>query len=240
MKFSIVLSGIIFFQSVFSNKVAANNIDSPLLVRRCADFSITGNGSNAEWQKAPWVALTKIDSGGKEDKTQFKIMYSSKGIYVLFKGDDEKITSKFLHDGDDLFDADVFEVFFHPVPSTPIYFEYEVSPLSKELVLLITNKNGNFSAWLPWYKVEKRVKKKVIITGGKMKNNSPSTSWSAELFFPYQLVDPLVAASPASGTKWNANFCRLDYDSGKMIKFSWSPVKVAFHEFERYRSIQFE
>jgi hypothetical protein len=55
---------------------------------------------------------TKIDSGGKEDKTQFKIMYSSKGIYVLFKGDDEKITSKFLHDGDYLFDADVFEVFF--------------------------------------------------------------------------------------------------------------------------------
>ena len=240
MKLSAVLLSVVFFHLAFVHKVTANNSDSPLVVRKCIDFTITGKGDNPEWQKTPWVSLTKIDTGGKEDKTQFKIMYSPTGIYVLFNGDDEKITSNFQHDGDDLFDADVFEVFFHPVPSTPIYFEYEVSPLDKELVLLITNKKGKFSAWLPWYKVEKRAQKKVIITGGKMIPNAPSKAWAAELFFPYQLIDPLVAESPKSGMRWNANFCRLDYDSGKMIKFSWSPIKVAFHEFEKYRSIQFE
>ena len=214
--------------------------DSSFLVRKCEDFTVTGKGDNVAWQKTTWNALTKIDSGGKENKTQFKIMYSPTGIYVLFEGDDSKITSNFQHDGDDLFDADVFEVFFHPMPTSPIYFEYEVSPLGKELVLLITNKNGKMSAWLPWYRIEKRVQKKVVIVGGKMKPNSPSKSWSAEIFFPYQLIDPITDTMPTSGMKWNANFCRLDYDTGKIIKFSWSPIKVAFHEFEKYRSIQFE
>ena len=93
--------------------------------------------------------LNKIDNGGKEDKTQFKILYSPTGLYVLFNGDDEKITSAFKNDFEDLFQADVFEVFFHPNPVEPIYFEYEVSPLDKELVLLILNMNGKSGAWGP-------------------------------------------------------------------------------------------
>ena len=240
MKLLALLFTIIIYHTASANNLIVKNPDSPLIVRRCMDFRVTGKGDNAEWQKTQWVSLTKIDSGGKEDKTHFKVMYSPTGIYVLFNGDDEKITSNFKHDGDDLFDADVFEVFFHPVPSSPMYFEYEINPLGKELVLLITNKNGKFSAWLPWYKVEKKAEKKVMITGGKMKSNSPSKAWAAEIFFPYQLIDPLAAEQPTSGMRWNANFCRLDYDSGKMIKWSWSPIKVAFHEFEKYRSIQFE
>ena len=237
MKISILQ--IIIISLTFITKLEAQT-DSSLLVRKCEDFTVTGKGDNSAWQKTTWNALTKIDAGGKENKTQFKVMYSPTGIYVLFEGDDSKITSNFQHDGDDLFDADVFEVFFHPIPTSPIYFEYEVSPLGKELVLLITNKNGKMSAWLPWYRIEKRVQKKVVIVGGKMKPNSPSKSWSAEIFFPYQLIDPITDTMPTSGMKWNANFCRLDYDTGKIIKFSWSPIKVAFHEFEKYRSIQFE
>jgi Carbohydrate family 9 binding domain-like len=238
MRNYILLITLIFYQS-FIVKTKAQT-DSSLLVKRCIDFNMTGKGNNPEWQKATWTRLTKIDSGGKENKTQFKIMYSQTGVYVLFEGDDSKITSKFNHDGDDLYDADVFEVFLHPIPTSPLYFEYEINPLGKELVLLITNKNGKFSAWLPWYRVEKHAHKKVFINGGKMKHGSPSKSWSAEIFLPFQLIDPLVAEAPVSGSRWNANFCRLDYDSGKMIKFSWSPIKEAFHEFEKYRSIKFE
>lgn len=213
---------------------------SPLLVKKCVDFGITGKGNHHEWEKTTWTRLSKIDAYGDEQKTEFKVMYSPTGLYVVFRGDDNKITSAYQNDGDDLYDADVFEVFLHPDPSSPMYYEYEISPLEKELILLITNKNGKFSAWLPWYKVEKRTTKKVIIEGGKMENGSPSKSWSAEIFMPYQLVNPTVAEAPKSGTKWNANFCRLDYDSGKMVKFSWSPIKTAFHEFEKFKTIIFE
>ena len=168
-------------------------------------------------------------------------MYSSTGIYVLFHGDDEKISSDFKNDFENLFEADVFEVFFHPEPSQPIYLEYEISPMEKELVLLFHHMNGKFSGWAPWpYTGNKKVIKKVAVDGGKMNPDAAIAGWSAELFFPYQLFAALKNVPPVSGMRWNANFCRLDYDSGKMIKWSWSPVEVSFHEFNKYYSLQFE
>lgn len=212
----------------------------PLPVKRCTDFAITGKGENAEWQKTNWINLHQIDEG-KEYETKYKILYSVKGIYVLFSGEDERITSTFENDFDNLFNADVFEVFFHPDPSTPLYFEYEISPLNKELVLLIPNLKGGAYGWTPWhYSGERKVKKNVHLEGGQMQPGAVIRSWSAELFFPYSLLSPLSNIPPESGTIWNANFCRLDYDSGSMIKWSWSPVEQSFHEFKKFRSIRFE
>jgi hypothetical protein len=48
--------------------------DTPLIVHRCTDFTVTGKGENPEWQKAQWVALNKIDKGGKEYESKFKIL----------------------------------------------------------------------------------------------------------------------------------------------------------------------
>lgn len=213
---------------------------NPLPVKHCNDFAITGKGENTEWNKTSWVILQQLDTG-KLYESRFKVMYSSTGIYVLFSGEDEKITSNFRNDFDNLFNADVFEVFFHPDPATPLYFEYEISPLNKELVLLIPNLNGRAYGWTPWhYTGERKVKKNVNIKGGAMEPGAAIHSWSAELFFPYSLLNPLPNNPPASGTIWNANFCRLDYDTGRMIKWSWSPVESSFHEFKKFRSIRFE
>jgi hypothetical protein len=64
--------------------------------------------------------------------------------------------------------------------------------------------------------------------------------WSAELFIPFALLSPLQNTPPSKGTVWHANFCRLDYDFGKMMKWSWSPVKQSFHEFRAFRPVRFE
>jgi len=243
MKFLSVLFCIALCGKGFANpfKSGLPVTDTPLIVHRCNDFTISGRGDNPEWYKAQWTTLPKIDTGGKENTTRFRILYSATGLYVFFTGDDGQITSTFKNNFEDLFKADVFEVFFHPNPAEGIYFEYEVSPLDKELVLLILNMNGNFGSWMPWhYENKNRVVKKVSVTGGKMEPGAPIQSWSAELFFPYGLLTPLKNVPPFPGTKWNANFCRLDYDSGQMIKWSWSPIAVSFHEFYKYFSIQFE
>src|SRR4051812_30436243 len=92
------------FQYSFSQTtpVSVSMPDTPLIVRHSNDFTISGKGDNAEWEKAKWTPLIKINKGGKEDKTEFKILYSATGIYVLFKGDDEKITSDYKNDFDNL------------------------------------------------------------------------------------------------------------------------------------------
>jgi len=213
----------------------------PLLVRKCSDFYLAGNGDNNEWTKAEWNYLTKLDEGGKIYTTKFKILYSAKGVYVLFNGDDDKISTQYDKDFDDLYKGDVYEVFFHTDPNTPVYFEYEVNQLNKELVLLVPKINGSAHGWIPWhYEKERAVKKIIKVMGGKMISNAAITSWSAELFFPYDLFNPLGNVPPKSGTIWNANFYRLDYDSGKMIKWAWSPVQKSFHELDKFRPIKFE
>ena len=213
----------------------------PLLVKKCADFVLTGKGDNKEWTKTEWNFLTKLDTGGKIDTTRFKILYSDKGVYVFFTGDDDKISTHYDKDFGDLFKGDVFEVFFHTDPNIRIYFEYEINQLNKELVLLIPTINGKAHGWIPWrYENERAIKKMVSVTGGNETPNAAITSWSAELFFPYDLFRPLSNVPPSTGTIWNANFYRLDYDSGKMIKWAWSPVQKHFHELDKFRPIKFE
>ena len=95
----------------------------PLLVRKCPDFNLTGAGDNNEWTKTEWNYLTKLDEGGRIYTSKFKILYSAKGLYVLFNGDDNKISTQYNTDFEDLYKGDVFEVFFHTDPKTPIYFE---------------------------------------------------------------------------------------------------------------------
>ena len=213
----------------------------PLLVRKCTDFNLTGKGDNEEWNKAEWNYLTKLDSGGKTYASKFKILYSTKGVYVFFDCDDDKISTQYDKDFGDLYKGDVVEVFFHTDPRTTIYFEYEVNQLNKELVLLVPNINGKAHGWIPWhYENERAVKKIINVRDGELVSNGTITSWNAELFFPYDLFKPLGNVPPASGMIWNANFYRLDYDIGKMIKWAWSPVQKSFHELDKFRAIQFE
>lgn len=215
--------------------------DQPLLVRKCEDFNPTGKGDHPEWNRTEWHPLQKLDPAGVDYETKFKILYSSKGIYVLFYGKDNKVTTNFDQDFSDLFKGDVFEVFFHPDPKLPLYFEYEINQLNKELVLLILNRNGALQGWAPWhYEKGRLVSKMVDAVGGRGEKNASITSWSAELFFPNELLKTLSHMPPVSGTVWNANFYRLDYDSGSMVKWAWSPVKNSFHEYQNFRPIKFE
>lgn len=210
-----------------------------LLVKKCEDFNVNGKGDHREWEKTNWVALKQLD-GGKPLETEIKVMYSGTGLYVLFRGEDEKITSAYLKDFDPLYNADVFEVFFHPDPQKQEYFEYEISPLNKELVLYMTHFNNQRKGVPPGNYEGNRKTRKAVFTQGKAENGAPNDLWMAEVYIPFKLMSQYQHTPPASGTKWNANFYRLDYDSGKQVKWAWSPVKSSFHETDKYQPIRFE
>lgn len=214
--------------------------DGSLVVKSCNDFGLTGKGTDNEWYKTEWHVLTKLDKDGANYETKFKILYSATGIYVLFHGEDERITTLDYKDFDNIFKGDVFEVFFDPDPKSPVYFEYEVNQLDKELILTISSLKGqNNVSWIPWFR--SGIKKMVEIGGGIKAINTKIIYWKAEIFFPYGALGLMPNVPPKSGSVWNANFCRLDYDTGNMVKWSWSPTIVtSFHELEKFRSIKFE
>lgn len=213
-----------------------------LSVRKCTDFEITGSGNSEKWKNTNWVLLNKINKKGHNYQSKFKIMYSEEGIYLLFSGEDNKLTTKDYEDMDHLWFHDVFEAFFHPDPKKSTYFEFQVNPFGKQLLLTISKLNNGVS-WIPFNQsnrdyYETYSKTKVIRDAAKDKTIS---SWTAEVFISYKSLGLLPKIPPKSGDVWKANFYRLDYDTGEMGKWSWSPtIEESFHELNHFGFIRFE
>ena len=230
----------LIFSIIFTTATTAMaytvNVKDTLRVNKVLPFEIDGAGTNASWNATNWVNLIQLDSSSLQYPSKFKILYADSGVYILFSGLDKKITSPYKNDFEDLFRADVFEVFFHPEPSTPIYLEYEINAYNAELVLLVPNLSKKTFGWAPWkYTGKKKVVKKVKVH----EQNSEMYKWTAELYFPFKLFIPLQNLDVKKGVCWNANFYRLDYDDTKMVKWAWAPIVKSFHEFEKYGVIQF-
>jgi predicted TIM-barrel fold metal-dependent hydrolase len=222
----------------------ADTTDRPtpreLRVRATADFEVTGDGSAAAWQRAEWEPLHRRTDKGRSYETRVKVLHSPKGLYVLMDGADEKITATMTEDFQNLWTEDVFEVFLWPDERDPIYFEYEISPLGRELPILVPNLGGRAHGWRPWhYEGGRQTRKATAARGGTLKPGGAVTGWSAEVFIPYELLTPLRSVPPKPGTRWRANFYRMDYDDGT-ASWDWARVGASFHEFQKFGTLVFE
>jgi len=212
-----------------------------LAVIKCNDFKLTGDGYDKQWSGAEWVEMMSLRSKDNPFNTRFKIMYSSTGIYVLAECQDQQISTSYEMDQGDIWKGDVFEVFLQTDPGNPLYFEYEINPLSAELAILVPNNEGDFFGWSPWhYEGDRKVQKVVKIHGGKPASGEKIKAWSVEMFFPYTLFKGLKNVPPVSGTKWKANFCRIDYDGGASNLWAWKRINKSFHEYQNYGTLVFQ
>jgi hypothetical protein len=50
---------------------------------------------------------------------------------------------------------------------------------------------------------------------------------------------PLQNVPPKPGTRWRANFYRMDHDDGKTTQWEWARVGPSFHEFQKYGELTF-
>jgi len=219
-----------------------NPADSILLIRKCNDFEVTGDGSSAEWDKTNWVELKQQGPNESPYTTRAKVLYSATGIYFLYDCVDKKLNATLLGDNLNLFNEDVVEFFLWTDEAYPIYFEYEISPLGYELPILVPNINGRAQGWLPWGYANKQTRRATTVRGGPKESGADIEGWMAEVFVPYRLLAPLSNVPPVSGTKWRANMYRIDYDhdnNGRTL-FAWQRVERSFHEYEKFGTFLFE
>ena len=223
-----------------------------LRVRSTTDFEITGDGKNEAWSKTDWQSLYRRNGAGlplaeePTTRSRVKLLYSATGRYALLEGADKTLTATFNRDGAHLWEEDCFEVFLWPDEKQPNYFEYEISPLGFELPLLMSNQNGKLFRWQPWSFDEERqgiprkVRKATSITGGAKQSGAEISGWTAEVFLPYHLLQPLNNVPPKPGMSWRANFYRMDHDDGRTSAWSWAPVGRSFHEIQKFGTLTFE
>jgi predicted TIM-barrel fold metal-dependent hydrolase len=229
-------------EQILALKAASSeSITTTLRVRRTEDFAVDGAGSASAWKAVDWEPLQPRTSGGLSYSTRIKMLYSGKGLYVLMEAEDRVLTATMKDDFLNLWTEDVFEFFVWPDPRNPVYFEYEISPLGYELPILIPNFDGKFLGWRPWhYEGGRKTQKATTVSGGPMQPGASISGWKAEVFVPYDLLSPLQNVPPKPGTKWRANFYRVDYDDGKGAGWDWARVGPSFHEFEKYGTLEFE
>ncbi len=211
-----------------------------LRVRATDDFELTGDGSAEAWRKAEWEPLHKRGEGAPYE-TKVKVLYSKTGLYVLMDATDKKLTATMTKDFENLWTEDVFEVFLWPDERDPVYFEYEISPLGYELPILVPNLGDKFLGWRPWhYEGGRKTRKATAAVGGDKKSGAAVKGWRAEVFLPYELLTPLRNVPPKAGTRWRANFYRMDYDGGQPTSWDWARVGASFHEYRKFGTLVFE
>jgi len=211
-----------------------------LSVKLVDDFEVTGTGDNAAWRQSEWTPLRRRQPEAHPYDTRFKMLYSNTGLYFLMDGTDRKLTATMADDFMDLWNEDVYEVFLWTDERYPVYFEYEISPLGRELPILIPNFGGQFLGWRPWHYERDRVTRKATsIIGGPKQSQASIEGWRAEFFFPYALLRPLQNVPPKPGARWRANFYRMDYDEGKRTQWEWAPVGKTFHDYEKFGDVIF-
>lgn len=236
----IILLNILIFSLVVV-VTAQTGKDARITVKKTSDFTVTGSGSAKEWSKAEWINLPLRTGNGKDLTTKFRTLYSDKGIYFLFDCLDNKLTSKMDADFLDLWTEDVVEVFLWTDESSPVYFEYEISPLGYELPLLISNEQGELLRWMPFhYEENRKVIHATAVRGGEKKSMADVKAWTAEFFFPWKIFKPLNNNVPKTGTTWRANMYRVDYDVNNRNSWTWQPVNKSFHDYERFGTLVFE
>lgn len=210
--------------------------DSLIVVRKTEDFELIDSGNEAEWNATSFVVLTQRKKSGVLYETKMKILYSDLGIYCLYECEDQKITATLKEDFSDIYNEDVVEAFFWTMESSPIYFEYELSPNNVELPIIVPNYNGKFMGWKPWhYEGVKKTRHQAVIRN----EGDKIVGWTAQFFIPYKLLEPLQNVPPTKGMKWRANFYRIDYDKGSS-SWSWRPTQKNFHDYQRFGTILFD
>jgi len=235
-RYKALLISFVFSMALVINVIGQVNDASTITVKKTKDFSLTGLADAAAWKTTSFTKLQKKSTTGVNYSTQFKILYSDSGIYCLYICEDSLITSTLREDFADLYNEDVVEAFFWPDEKSVIYFEYELSPWNYELPILVPNNNGKFLGWRPWhYEKERRTRHAASIN----KQAGKVIGWTAEFFIPYVLLSPLENVPPKAGTKWRANFYRIDYDKGGNY-WTWKPTGLSFHEYKKFGTIIFE
>jgi len=211
-----------------------------LLIKKTTDFEISGNGAAKNWTNTDWITIPQRNSNGADYNTKAKVLYSETGMYFLFSCEDKKLTNTMQADFVNLWDEDVIEVFLQPDDKRPAYLEYELSPLNYELAIMVYNEKGKLNSWMPFhYGDDRKTRHATSVTGGEKKSNATVSGWMTEVFIPYKLMKPVLDAAPTSGTKWEGNLFRIDYDKGQTLS-SWQLTSGNFHEYEKFGSFRFE
>jgi hypothetical protein len=214
-------------------------------------IKIDGKLDEAAWADAPSTGafVNTMTGAGVEQKTEAKLLWDNKFLYVAFENTDSDIWSSLTKRDDKLWTQEADELMIDADGNAKTYIELQVAP------------NGNvFDTYLPEYRKyedtidpkrkpyswNSKMNVKVHVDGTLNKREDTDKGWTVEMAIPLEDVTGLDKATalklpPAPGDVWRINMFRMDMPSGKPQQASgWSPPLVGdFHALDRFGELVF-
>jgi hypothetical protein len=212
---------------------------------------LDGKLDDAVWKDAPSTGVfTNTMNGSPADqKTEAKLLWDGKFLYVAFDNQDTDIWSSLTKRDDKLWTQEADELMIDADGNGKTYVELQVAP------------NGTiFDTYLPTYRKyedsidpkrkpyswNSKMQAKVSVDGTLNKREDKDKVWTVEMAIPLEDVKGLDTAStvkipPAVGDRWRINMFRMDQPQGKPQQASgWSPPMVGdFHALDKFGDLVF-
>jgi hypothetical protein len=172
--------------------------------------------------------LREVVTGAEpQQRTEVRVTWAGEELRIAFEAEDREPWATLTARDAPLYTEEVVEVFLDPVGDLAAYFEIEVNPLGAVLDLLIRRTRRGLLKDIRWQ-----------CEGLRARAAKTESGWMAELAIPSASIAP---EPPMPGSRWRANFCRIDRPRGKPRELSaWSPTGVAlFHVPERFGWLEF-
>lgn len=206
-----------------------------------SEIEIDGKGDEAAWKEAASTGPFVETRAGRSSpvRTEAKLLYDDKNLYVLFLNADSDIWSTIKKKDAALWTQEVVEIMIDPDGDGATYVELQVSP------------NGTiFDAYLPrrrqaqtgW---DSSMKAEVRVEGTLNERDDQDKGWTVEIALPlksaFGRTQPAGDIPPEVGTVWRANMFRMDFPKGKPRRaVAWSPPLTGdFHTLDRFGALVF-
>jgi len=188
----------------------------------------------ADPQLEPWSTLKplalKANTPGETliQATALWVGWDNEALHVLFVAEDTQPWATLTERDAPLYKEEVCEVFLDPESDGLGYFELEVNPNNAVLDACMRRVRNGFRKDFRW-RCDGLQTAARIFPGG----------WAAELRIPFASI---CNQTPEPGTRWRANFTRIDRPTGQPRELSaWSPTgRAQFHIPERFGVLEFE
>jgi hypothetical protein len=215
-----------------------------LLVKKAsAPIVIDGKADDAVWQTASGTGSFQTAEGGPEPRkpTSAKIAWDDEHLYLFVSAEDDEVSSPFTKHDEDIWKADVIEVFIDADGNGKGYVELQVSP-----------QNVQFDSWFPTVRPNMdrawtaKMTTAVNVRGTLNNDADEDQGWDAEWAIPLAAVKGgdatmNVRLPPQPGDVWRFNVVRADYGKdNKPTAASWNRIRFSeWHSLDRMLTLTF-
>lgn len=169
-----------------------------------------------------------------------RLLWDREYLYFSAEMEDWDVFANVTEQDANIWNCDVFELFFKPAADKPGYYEFEVNAANGKLDMFLPSRgSGGYNR----HKADRvfHIESAVKVRGTLNDLSDKDKGWTVEGRMPWSDFAP-TGGRPAPGEVWQHALCRYDYSAGlanQALSANAPLIKPDFHQFENYVPLKF-